>query len=420
MSAGRRLPVFLAGVIAAAALTALMIKEGPRWTDLPPGVTAVPEWVTADPEHALITVVGLAAWACLLWLCAGFVLGVLATLPGAGGRAAAAMARRILPRTLRHVLEIALGITLAAGTAVPAFAATPTEAAIPGAIPSTSTAWPDLARPSVPTTLAPTDVPPAPQLAPSRDDQTATLQHGQPASSQAAPERPADTGHPSTPPPRAAPPAPISAPADPRSTIAATSWPDLSRPSAPADPAGTIPTVTTTTQPPAATPPATSAHPPATGTASGASTVSAERPTVSATAAQPPATTLPASPPAPLSPTVSAATGTSPVWPDLARPYDPITGAAPRGVGNSSAAPAGQPTTSTNTNDASTTDLAEIVVLRGDTLWAIAARNLGPGATTAQIAREWPRWWAANEHVIGPDPDRILPGQRLQPPRPGP
>ncbi|WP_239394133.1 LysM peptidoglycan-binding domain-containing protein [Frankia sp. CiP3] len=121
-----------------------------------------------------------------------------------------------------------------------------------------------------------------------------------------------------------------------------------------------------------------------------------------------------------MSPTVSASTGTSPVWPDLARPYDPIAGAAPRGVGNSSAAPAGQPTTSTNTNDASTTDLAEIVVLRGDTLWAIAARSLGPGATTAQIAREWPRWWAANEHVIGPDPDKILPGQRLQPPRPGP
>jgi nucleoid-associated protein YgaU len=62
---------------------------------------------------------------------------------------------------------------------------------------------------------------------------------------------------------------------------------------------------------------------------------------------------------------------------------------------------------------------AEVVVLRGDSLWSIAARHLGPDATTAQIAAEWPRWWSANRDVIGPDPDLIHPGQRLQPP-PGP
>ncbi|MDP9417382.1 MAG: hypothetical protein M3P48_06025 [Actinomycetota bacterium] len=58
----------------------------------------------------------------------------------------------------------------------------------------------------------------------------------------------------------------------------------------------------------------------------------------------------------------------------------------------------------------------EVVVRRGDTLWDIAARGLGPGATAEDIAREWPRWYAANAAVIGADPDLLLPGQLLRPP----
>ncbi len=57
-----------------------------------------------------------------------------------------------------------------------------------------------------------------------------------------------------------------------------------------------------------------------------------------------------------------------------------------------------------------------VVVRRGDTLWGIAARHLGPDATPAEIAAEWPRWYAANRAVVGPDPDLIRPGQRLVPP----
>ena len=62
--------------------------------------------------------------------------------------------------------------------------------------------------------------------------------------------------------------------------------------------------------------------------------------------------------------------------------------------------------------------LEGVVVRRGDTLWSIAARHLGPTASAAQIAREWPRWHAANRHVIGADPDRLVPGQLLEPPSP--
>lgn len=61
-----------------------------------------------------------------------------------------------------------------------------------------------------------------------------------------------------------------------------------------------------------------------------------------------------------------------------------------------------------------------LVVRRGDTLWDIAARHLGPGATDAEIAHAWPLWYAANRSTIGPDPDRLSPGQRLRPPAPTP
>jgi nucleoid-associated protein YgaU len=58
----------------------------------------------------------------------------------------------------------------------------------------------------------------------------------------------------------------------------------------------------------------------------------------------------------------------------------------------------------------------EVVVRRGDSLWDIAARHLGPEATAAEVAVEWPRWHRANRAVIGPDPDLLAPGQRLVPP----
>lgn len=57
-----------------------------------------------------------------------------------------------------------------------------------------------------------------------------------------------------------------------------------------------------------------------------------------------------------------------------------------------------------------------VIVRPGDSLWRIAAAHLGPTATATQIATAWPRWYAANRAVIGPDPNLIQPGQRLLPP----
>jgi hypothetical protein len=56
------------------------------------------------------------------------------------------------------------------------------------------------------------------------------------------------------------------------------------------------------------------------------------------------------------------------------------------------------------------------VVLRGESLWSIAAAELGAGASDSAIAARWPHWYAANRALIGPDPDLLLPGQVLQSP----
>ncbi|UZX03911.1 LysM peptidoglycan-binding domain-containing protein [Arthrobacter sp. CDRTa11] len=58
----------------------------------------------------------------------------------------------------------------------------------------------------------------------------------------------------------------------------------------------------------------------------------------------------------------------------------------------------------------------EVAVLSGDTLWDIAARELGPAATDVEVALQWPRWYAANRGVIGENPDVLLPGQILKSP----
>jgi hypothetical protein len=58
----------------------------------------------------------------------------------------------------------------------------------------------------------------------------------------------------------------------------------------------------------------------------------------------------------------------------------------------------------------------EVVVRRGDTLWSLAERHLGPAATAVQVNQEWPRWFAANRSVLTRGPDHLVAGMRLTPP----
>lgn len=59
---------------------------------------------------------------------------------------------------------------------------------------------------------------------------------------------------------------------------------------------------------------------------------------------------------------------------------------------------------------------SRVTVAAGDTLWGLAARELGPRATEHEVAGRWPQWYAANRQVIGTDPNLILSGQVLRVP----
>jgi len=59
----------------------------------------------------------------------------------------------------------------------------------------------------------------------------------------------------------------------------------------------------------------------------------------------------------------------------------------------------------------------EHVVEPHDTLWDIAAAQLGPaGRSATDVDRYWRQVYRANRPVLGPDPDRIHPGTRLDVP----
>ncbi|MFK4295052.1 LysM repeat protein [Arthrobacter sp. GAS37] len=114
---------------------------------------------------------------------------------------------------------------------------------------------------------------------------------------------------------------------------------------------------------------------------------------------------LPASSPSPHLPVVpSLESGSSeidPHWQPRAPAAEPgLLGTRPQRAAEQSASP----------------NQGEVVVKRGDSLWSIAARQLGPLASDVDIALQWPKWYATNRNVIGDDPGLIVPGQILQPP----
>ena len=58
-----------------------------------------------------------------------------------------------------------------------------------------------------------------------------------------------------------------------------------------------------------------------------------------------------------------------------------------------------------------------VVVRHGDTLWALARRDLGPRAGDAAVAGRWRAIYERNRGVVGANPDVIHPGQQLRLPR---
>ncbi|WP_158230853.1 LysM domain-containing protein [Frankia sp. CcI49] len=429
--ARRDIAARVGGATAALGIAAVLVLLGPRLADFPSKPGEVWPWFRGTPELALANCLGLIAWICLLWLCAGVVLGALAALPGAAGRVFAALARRVLPRAVRRIVEVGLGVTLVAASVSPLVAASPASAATttgsahatavtqsvsaaPGgtgtASPQTSqNSWPFLGHDNTgPNNTGPNgsgleSTSTGSTSTGSADELRASVGDVLPDDLLIVPLTPVRAAGTATAPAQSTgltAHAPGSQPAATTTTPASEQgWPSLSHP--------------TNSKP--GPPPS---QPGASGTTSQPSPTRQSSPTN---------TTSPTSQPSPTRPTSATsrpATGQStpssqPSQPDTttrppAATVDPVVPAAPLGTGT----PATAPGTPAQNPMSSADGSAEIVVLRGDSLWTIVARHLGPGATSDQIAAEWPRWWSANADVIGPDPDLILPGQRLVPPPP--
>lgn len=60
----------------------------------------------------------------------------------------------------------------------------------------------------------------------------------------------------------------------------------------------------------------------------------------------------------------------------------------------------------------------DVTVRPGDSLWRLAAAELGPDASPAQVERHSQHLYRLNRPVVGPDPDLIHPGQQLRLPPP--
>lgn len=126
-----------------------------------------------DPTAALVGVIGLAAWALAAWLLVTAAATAGGHLPGRAGRAAAGLARRIAPATLRRAVEVALGLTVTTAVlgAGPAAASTPSldwGAQVEASVPALD--WgsaPAPAAPAVPQPArAPAPEPPSVVVAP--------------------------------------------------------------------------------------------------------------------------------------------------------------------------------------------------------------------------------------------------------------
>jgi len=78
------------------------------------------------------------------------------------------------------------------------------------------------------------------------------------------------------------------------------------------------------------------------------------------------------------------------------------------------AVPVEQPSTPVELHAESTAPAPHVhVVQRGESLWRITAKLLGPDASDSAIAAAWPTIYEANRGVIGSNPGLILPGQTL-------
>jgi len=147
-----------------------------------------------------------------------------------------------------------------------------------------------------------------------------------------------------------------------------------------------------------------STHPTATATATATATSPAPAPTPAASAAPP---------------TPSGHRSSAPTQPATAEPPPEHAARRPAEPPPSGSAAPVNPA-ATGAGDAAPGRATTAVLVRpGDSLWAVARRDLqaaGAAATARDVAAAWPLWWAANRQLVGEDPDLLRPGTHLTPP----
>lgn len=425
-------------------------------------------------DTALLLAATTACWAVLAWAGVLLLLAVAARLPGGIGRRALTALRRVSPTVLRSALiagvgaSMAGGITLIGSPAQAGAAASPPISAPPAAAVATvATTVPAPAAHSTAGWRDPGTAPPSSAGSAAGNGSRGTAGSASPGTeldpvplgvdwpvsrptgTVAAPAPAAPTKNSAAAPetsPAAAPTASTPAPATSTKRVVSTG------PAAPADPAASAdptasaePDQSASTARPAA--PAVGSAAPAGRSADAAVDRSGEDgrldldwPLGSPPAPSPPAPSAPAPQPSGSRPTQS---GVRPA----AEPGRPVSEQARQSNGNGAGtdgqqspgpAPATQPADRAsygghsghggvsrrgkdNGSPASGGGSARAVVVQpGDSLWLIAERALGPqrGSDPAAVDAAWREWYRTNRAVIGADPDLILPGQRLSPPRP--
>jgi nucleoid-associated protein YgaU len=402
------------------------------------GLGLVLRWMTAGSTDAAnsqdlvsmtVLAIGTVAWMAYGWLALAVLATVLEQLPGAIGAVASAVAGRITSQASRSLLRSALGLAAATPLTIGAAHASPVHDTIthPGhrstvqptntpwgaseppsgirlterSAQSSGTSWRTTEPPSTIRLTGPTQ-PARPQDAtphPARP-QDATAQRARPQGVTAQPARPQDVA---------------AQPARPQSIVGPPTRPQDPQGARPQDVLPAAPRRTTSQPDPDST----------SGTCSGRSAAGTRR-DVGANART--RTDLPAN--ARTRTDLPADARTRGDLPADARtradlPADARTGAGVPGevVGGEPRVRVGVPDRPTSGAATRYTDVrsgqpvrvpARVVVKPGDTLWSIAATELGPNASAEDVANRWPAWYAANRPLIGPDPDLILPGQVLR------
>ncbi len=342
-------------VVVAAALMCTQVPSLPQIVDRVSSFVSGQRYtgsVSGQLDVALLTVAGVLVWGLALWLVV--VLGAAATLRLFGRNAAAMTALRLLaPRTVRVTLLAAAGVSLATGCAAGPLAAGSGGPA--GTVPEYL---------STPGSSLSIDWPTLATALPSSSGSTDV------ALSTSVPldlDWPNSTASPGTTPS----PASAGDSSSSGSTMASTSTPDAA-----------------TSAPPQTAAPQTAASPAAASSASSTAASSSASPAEAA---------------APSSEEQDEAVTGQP----SPAPSPPPAETVPA-VGDG-------PSTSAAADPPSARDLT-VVVAQGDSLWRIAADHLPAGASDADIAAEWPRWYAVNHELIGADPDLIEIGWQLQMP----